>query len=314
MKKSFLLLAVAVAAITSCTNDEVLDLNKSANIAFDSFVNKNTRAVTQTTTAAISKFYVYGSFGTTSVFENKEVNKAGAVWEYTNPVAWTANEYKFAAYATTNSSTQLDSNSGDIAYDMASGSLTFTDYVANNGYDLVAAVASVNNTLLANNTVNLTFKHLLSKVQFKFTSGADVDGQTMEISDITFSVQPEGTCVFNGAAAATWTPGSAAAVQKTITGVTGIAKAAVWTSEDQIVIPNQELSTVKATFTATFKDASNNVVDTKEFANVSLALAGDAKWQPGYNYIYTATISSTTSFIEFAVSSVEGWVDSAVTF
>lgn len=306
MKKSFLLLAVAVAAITSCTNDEVLDLNKSANIAFDSFVNKNTRAVTQTTTAGISKFYVYGSFaGTTSVFENKEVNKVSDAWVYTNPVAWTANEYKFAAYATTNSSTQLTSG---IAYDMASGSLTFTDYVADNGHDLVAAVASVNNTSLANNTVNLTFKHLLSKVQFKFTSGADVDGQTMEISDITFSVQPEGTCEFNGAA--TWTPGSATPEVKTIPGKTGIAKAAVWTSEDQIVIPNQGLSTVKAAFTATFKDASNNVVNERVFANVPLALAGDAKWQPGYNYIYTATISSTTSYIKFDVTTVEGWVDS----
>ena len=147
MKKSLLLLGVAVAAITSCTNDEVLEMNPQTTISFDSHVNKGTRAVTQTTNADIEKIYVYGSYGETDVFTNVEVSKVGTDWTYTNPVAWTANNYKFAAYATANSSSKLTSN---ITYDKANGSLTFADYVANNANDLVASVASVNNTCLAN--------------------------------------------------------------------------------------------------------------------------------------------------------------------
>lgn len=305
MKKSLLVLGLAVAAFTSCSNDEVLDINKNTNITFDSFVNKGTRAVTQTTNADIAKIYVYGSYGDTDVFSNVEVTKGGTGWTYENPVAWTANNYKFAAYATANTSTKL---TGNISYDKASGSLTFSDYVPTNAYDLVAAVTSVNNTGLANETVNLTFKHLLAKVQFAFTNSADNDTYKMEISDIKFSVLPQGDCVFNGTPA--WTA-EGSATEKTIAGGAGIAKAAVWTSEDQIVVPNQDLATVKATFTATFKDASDNIVYTKKYENVSLSLDGaGSKWQSGYNYIYTASISSTTEYIKFNVSSVEGWADS----
>lgn len=311
MKKSLLVLGLAVVAFTSCSNDEVLDINKNTNITFDSFVNKGTRAVTQTTTAGIDKIYVYGSFGNTEVFSNKEVTKVGTDWTYENPVAWTANNYKFAAYATANTSTQLDNNN-NISYDKASGSLTFSDYVPTNANDLVAAVTSVDNTGLANQTVNLTFKHLLAKVQFAFTNSADNGTYTMEISDIKFSVLPQGDCVFNGTAA-TWTA-EGAATEMTIAGTTvedNVAEGTAWTSEDQIVVPNQDLSTVMATFTATFKDVSKNIVYTKKYENVSLSLDGEgSKWQAGYSYKYTGSISSTTEYIKFNVSAVEGWAES----
>lgn len=300
---------MAVAAFTSCTNDEVLDINKNTNITFDSFVNKSTRAVTQTTNADIAKIYVYGSYTnseseTTQVFDNVEVKNEGG-WKYENPVAWTANNYKFAAYATANESSKLTSN---IAFDKAAGTLTFSNYVPNNANDLVAAVASVNNTGLANETVNLTFKHLLAKVQFAFTNDADNDAYKMEISDIKFSVLPQGDCVFNGTPA--WTA-EGSATELTIAGTTNVAKGTAWTSEDQIVVPNQDLSTVKAAFTATFKDGDGNIVYTKPYTDVALALDGaGSKWQAGYSYKYTASISSTTEYIKFSVSSVEGWAES----
>jgi hypothetical protein len=75
MKKSLLLLGVAVAAITSCTNDEVLDINKNTNITFDGFINKGTRTVTSTTTGDLQKFYVFGNHGTTVDFNNVAVTK-----------------------------------------------------------------------------------------------------------------------------------------------------------------------------------------------------------------------------------------------
>lgn len=301
MKKNLLFLGMAVAALASCTNDEVFDINKSNKIQFDGFVNKDTRAVTNTD-GDITKFHVFGYYGTTNVFNNVAVSKDGATWSYTNPVAWTANQYQFGAYATKNESDQL------AAVAFADGKLTFTNYTAADANDLVAAVASVDNTGLTNATVGFTFKHLLSKVKFALTNGTD-KGYTMKVSNITFNVLPAGTCVYDGAAA--WTPSGSAASLSFAGTTANIAAAATFTSEDHIVIPSQALGEMKASFKVEFYDASDNKVDEKEYTNVALKLndAGTETWKPGYSYTYTATITSTTNYIQFAVTSVDTWTE-----
>lgn len=308
MKKSLFMLGLAVAAFTSCSNDELMEVNTNNVITFESHVNKGTRAVTNTTTDDLTTFYVFGSHGTTRVFDNVAVTKDGSNWDYTNHVAWTANSYKFAAYATTNASAQITP-----AYDNATGKLTFSDVAANDASDLVAATTTVDNTGLANAAVNLTFKHLLSKVQFVLTNNSS-ENYTMKISNITFSALKQGDCVFDGAAA--WTAEGTAEALSFAGTTTNIAKSAAFTSEDHIVIPNQDLANVKASFTVEFYDAADNKVYVKEYTaangskpdtRVSLALTGDAKWQPGYLYKYTGSITPTTSYIQFTVTEVEEW-------
>lgn len=299
MKKSLFMLGAAIVALSSCTQDEVLNVNENRVISFESHVNKSTRAVTNTTTADLEKFYVFGNHGGTLVFNNVAVTKSGSAWEYTNPVAWTANNYKFAAYATTNESAQLTPGYSD-------GVLTFSDYVPNDASDLVAAVATVDNTSLTNATVNFTFQHLLSKVQFVLTNNS-TENYTMKVGDITFSVLKQGDCVYNGTAA--WTAeGSAATL--TVAGTTAnIAKGAAFTSQDHIVVPNQALASVAASFKVEFYDASDNKVYEKQYSDVALKLIGDdsQKWAPGYLYQYTGSIAPTTSYITFNVTQVDGW-------
>ena len=302
MKKSLFMLGLAVAAMTSCSNDELMEVNTNNVITFESHVNKGTRAVTNTTSADLEKFYVFGSHGTTNVFDNVAVTNDGTGWDYTNHVAWTANTYKFAAYATTNASAEL----GSSAVNYADGALTFSDVAANDASDLVAATTTVDNTGLANAAVNLTFKHLLSKVQFVLKNNSS-ENYTMKVNNITFSVQKQGDCEFNGTA--TWTPEGATSSLTTAGTTANIAKGANFESEDHIVIPNQALNDVKASFKVEFYDASApaNKVYEKEYTNVALALTGGAKWQPGYLYKYTGTITPTTSYIKFTVTEVEGW-------
>ena len=81
MKKSLFMLGLAVAAMTSCSNDELMEVNTNNVITFESHVDKGTRAVTNTTTAELTKFYVFGSHGTTRVFDNVAVTKEGKVWK-----------------------------------------------------------------------------------------------------------------------------------------------------------------------------------------------------------------------------------------
>ena len=294
------MLGAAIVALSSCTQDEVLNVNENRVISFESHVNKSTRAVTDTETAKLEKFYVFGNHGATNVFNNVAVTKGVSGWEYTNPVAWTANDYKFAAYATTNVSDQLTPGYSD-------GVLTFSDYVPNDASDLVAAVANVDNTSLTNATVNFTFQHLLSKVQFVLTNNS-TEAYTMKVGPITFSVLKQGDCVYNNGTA-TWTAeGSPATL--TVAGTTAnIAKGAAFTSQDHIVVPNQALASVAASFKVEFYDASDNKVYEKQYTDVALKLIADdsQKWAPGYLYQYTGSIAPTTSNITFSVTQVDAW-------
>ena len=118
MKKMLLVLGVAAAAMTSCTSDEVLEVNPTATIQFESFVNKGTRATTDVTNPVINegvyssglkKFSVYGScdgapltmfVGTEVAWVDKDDDTAGR-WTYNNGTHanWTGGGYYFAAYA-----------------------------------------------------------------------------------------------------------------------------------------------------------------------------------------------------------------------
>ena len=79
MKKSLFVLGVAVAALASCTNEEVTEVAQNRVIGFNSFVNNNTKAVTVVNSLANSEFYVFGMYDadqTTwgkTVFSNRSV-------------------------------------------------------------------------------------------------------------------------------------------------------------------------------------------------------------------------------------------------
>ena len=84
MKKMLLVLGVAAAAMTSCTSDELIEVNQSSLIKFEPFVNKGTRSVTDTD-GRITKFYVYGCHTEGSVvsdFVNVPVTKSNSEWGY----------------------------------------------------------------------------------------------------------------------------------------------------------------------------------------------------------------------------------------
>lgn len=322
MKKSFLMLGLAVAAMTSCTNDEVVEVNQSNLIKFESFVNKGTRAVTETTDANFAKFYVFGYYGTTNVFDNVAVTKSNSsttdgkyIWETstTDQKEWTANTYQFGAYATKNTSDELENG-----VSFANGQLTFTDYEAKDADDLVAAVAEVNNASLTNPYVDLTFKHLLSKVKFTFKNvGVQDKDYTMEVSNIVVNgILPQGTCTYstNGAS---WQAGGTASTDglSYVGTTTNISKDSSYESEEHHIIP-QTLASITATFTVKFYDGDNALVDEITYSGISLDGDGQtsviSKWESGYIYNYTANLPADPAVIKFTAS-VEEWTDKEVT-
>lgn len=315
MKKSLWMLGLAVAAMTSCTNDEVVEVNQNNLIKFESFVNKGTRAVTETTTAGLSQFYVFGYYGANSnVLNNILVTKAGG---YKTTVPWTSGQtYQFAAYATKNESAKLDDAS------FTNGVLKFSSFSVSDDNDLViATVAGYTNVT----TVPLTFRHKLSKVKFTLKNASD-DGLFMTVSDIKFSLKQTGD--YDSSSANEWTVSTdAQSVELTFAGTADNtylpaeddnntdADETTFTTEEHLVLP-QQLGNIKATFTASFYDANYSLVQTVEYKDVVLKgepiddNTTNTYWKPNYVYNYTASLPVTPTYIDFSVSSVEGWTDS----
>lgn len=155
MKKNLFLLGLAVAAMTSCTNDEVVEVNQSTQkaIEFESFVNKTTRAITETTApgqnvlTGLQKFYVYGYYNgdTQAITEfdgwtvtRKEVTEnqvTSLLWEYTVPSGktqpyWTNNNYYFAAVAQGNNEEKVENVTfGPVTVTADDGTETTTEGV-----------------------------------------------------------------------------------------------------------------------------------------------------------------------------------------
>lgn len=321
MKKNLLLLGLAVAAMTSCTNEEVLsELQESPKaISFDSFVNKATRAVTPTD-ANISKFYAYAYYGTDqTVFNGEKVTKSDSKWGYTHTAYWTQNVYQFAAYA--------DGNNGDSLTNVAFADekLTISSYTVSDAKDLVADVIKKDNSNfgVAAQDVQFTFEHLLTKVKFNIINTSP--DYKMKITALTVTGAKATGKVDVTANGAVWT-GDANASAVTYTPVAASADAYIAkydnnsaackvSSEEMFVMP-QNLANVKFSITATFYDDNNQVVATKTFTDAAFAgkkrTDNDAKeaveaWAPGTSYEYTLSLPVAARPIVFGNPGIDEW-------
>lgn len=224
MKKKLWMLGAAVAALTSCTQSEVVDVPvlESKPIGFDTYVDKSTRAANHNlgdvTTSNISMFHVFGysikydtnkqySGNWTEVFENVPVERKDGVWSYVTDEQglkyWDKDKtYRFAAYANGNE-TEGDVSATNITNTVtynpqyvASATdnsnpimdyLEFPNYEAGNK-DLVAAIfgdVDTNTGLPVDGySVDFRFRHMLSKIFIDFALISELDYSNIVISDI----------------------------------------------------------------------------------------------------------------------------------
>lgn len=341
MKKSFLMLGVAAMALASCTQNEVVEYADSRAIQFDTFVNNNTRAEgVEVTATNIEDFWVYGAYNNTSwvpAFTNVQVERSGS----NSPYTWTPKElaywvasksYNFAAYA--DGKTGLEDGS-TVEYEAASNKLTFTNYSAGQN-DLVATTVSGESWggTGTPGTVDLTFKHMLSKVIFTFKTKASKD-YTMKVTNL----QIDDTAI--QAATGTLTGTTISWPESGTNGVYTYDEIADYadgtqgadgyfskTSVARYVIP-QANTALTASFTVSVYDASSAEAPLyeKDFSNISLNYHGEegtnGEWTEGMVYNYIATINpdqvdpnNNTKPIVFTVTTVDEWdpaTDSSLT-
>lgn len=291
MKTNLFLLGMAVAALSSCTNEEVTDVAQNRAIKFNQFVENNTRVVQEV--ESLSNFYVFGKFGDakgnydTQIFNNEL---------QTTSYYWVADKnYIFGAYANGDGG-QL--NSSEVSFKANDGILTFSNYTPDDAKDLVAVISENVECKDAVNQgpVNLNFRHMLSQVKFTFKT-TDGDKYTLRISDLKFKALQTATCTYTkDNNIIEWTGSiNNDYSYSDIADVADGAKNYTVSSESKLVIPQNNTNQLKVTFTATITDAGlNKEANFEATLGVAENIAGtsDANtWMPGYRYNYTVTIN-----------------------
>ncbi len=198
MKRKIFYFAVSALALSACTSEDVIeDISQTRNvISFENVVNKPSRAE-DITTNNLSQFNVFGfytspgdEFTAHEIFDDILVKKSGTDWKYTSnddSLRYWINKAKYYFYAyNCGNADKLSSEYGSFTLDMSNtNKLTAADRVLkidnyrcdnSHQHDLIYASNTGENfggilgTDNANNPVALRFKHILTKVNARFTS------------------------------------------------------------------------------------------------------------------------------------------------
>lgn len=324
MKKSLFLLGATAAMLSSCSNQEVMDVADYANqpIKFSTYVNKNTRT-SDVTNDSFSKFWVFAQNKAASsaewadVFINVQVNKIGDQnWQPVNVYYWEKDkEFRFAGYA--NGENQLENtivsyNAGSTDDNSSTGLLTFKEYSTDGKNDLVAAMGNENNYTWDGSTgdapaVEMTFRHMLSKLTFTFKTQM-ANTYTVEVNNLrienattkstgTYHKDNNGTIKWNSDGLSNYTGTYTFENIPNVT--TDAANEQGYFSQmcaPLYVIP-QSCGTLKVNFTVNVKNKAgervgeqNFVADLKYTQSSAETTLQENTWTAGYHYNYTAEL------------------------
>jgi hypothetical protein len=268
MKKLFISM-LAVAALASCSQEDVIVADKGDLIGFNSFVENATRADYSTTD--INTINVYGTVNNVLIYDHTPVTRpseeAGVGynqnWKCGVTQYWIEGaNYKFAAL--------VDVPKEDIDFDDYDMPASFT-YTADGTTDVLYDYYATKGKEKGQNTiVPFTFKHLLAKAHFTVTNNTGNIDYTYSIRDVKVTgTRPDGTytvyTVDEGTGA--WTSDSATTSTYTeFASISNVAKGTPKSNADLLLIPEVSVGVsftvaieVKGTEIATYNYSKDNV-------------------------------------------------------
>ena len=163
-EKSFLLGAIAVAALASCSNDDVVDVNKGEGISFRASLDKALTRANVTNLQNLQAFNVTAIGNGATYFTNLGVTSTdnGANWTTASTYYWPGYELTFFAYAP-------QSSAGAVSIDNTAKKITGfspAQSVAEQK-DLVVSYNKGDKTNNEGTGVAMNFKHALSQIEVK---------------------------------------------------------------------------------------------------------------------------------------------------
>lgn len=341
MRKSILLLAAA-AALASCTQSEVLEVAENRAISFDPFVGKATRAATEIVDpntgsgTKLTTFWVFGRYGESSsattydevVYTNAEVDVTSShtnVSPTDNIQYWVpGKKYMFAAYSDGNNQIQPTGGGATVSFGN-DGHIEIGNYQAGTN-DLILATAdkTIETSIQSDpGAVQLTFKHLLSQVKFKFDCTAFPTDYKLVISDLQIENVPNKATYSYVTNDYVWTgiaTGDGNVGTLSFSNIAEFNKAQTQTSDANFVIPQAYTENVNGNLTATFKvtvkdNHGSNIVSDQSLTTTALLVSSEnvTQWQAGYRYQYNIKLTPENVGgmypIQFTVVDVEDWQD-----
>ena len=322
MKKSYLMMAAAVAMLTACSQTDVLNeaqvQDEAQAIGFSTYSNKVTRAIADTDLEKYHETFGVWAYKTyegtdTSIMANYQVNKPAVgdeTWVYAGVGEqklkyWDKRaSYTFCAYAPYAAGVTIDKTSKVISIPegeyAANENLqaTFSETLNTNDFSgtgasrltestdwMVADVISRNvkeNALVVEN-----FRHTMSKLIVCFKTEDDfADAITLNSVSVN---NVRGTGSYNSATG--WAVAGAA---KSISGLTGeIVKGKTYYSMEYLLIPSNDAPNFSVNYTI-----NGDTYDVK-----SEAITGINRFDA--NTVYTLTVSISADPIEFDATVVD---------
>ncbi len=334
MKKSLVLLtAVTALALTSCSNDEVIDSQAPMAIGFDSFVGKTTRA-TDASKTNMQYINVYGYIGDATpakIFDGTQVKNGNNAWTYSplqywiagknyfftavgSPVAQVNRKYSYTWVGDADLPRTTDNFHG-------TGTIAMDNAAANGNEDVVYAYATKTtpDAITADpGKVDFEFHHALSRVKFTFRNAMESSSYSINVKDVSIVNAFSNGNMTLGVQSPEWTNQSGPATLKMdnnnfITkGPAALGNDVV--SATKFIIPGT--CTLKISFTV---DLMVNGIVVATYNHTSQPLtAEDMAFVPGHSYNFVASLNpknidpDNQMFpIEFNVTSVDVWEEEA---
>ena len=317
--KKILFAAVAVMAMAACSNEDVISRPALPVIGFDNaFVENSTRANDLTKTN-LQDFGVYGTVAkggnTALIFDNTKVYKSGDIFKYDVPQYWiAAANYTFTAIA--------PYTDAEWSYDPATTTLSFDNAAAAAEQDVLFAYAAKTtaDVLSAQNTqpVAFTFKHILSKIAFKFENTFTDGNTSLSIYNVKINnTAKKGTMAINAGVDQAWAdaedlvvPFGTQSAKVDLNEDAAIGNGANLVVDHQYIIPaNREYVITfdvdlyqAGVYLATYKHEIKETINFAKNGNYSL----NVKLSPE-----NVNPSAQLYPIEFTVDAVTGWTEPA---
>ena len=290
--KKFFIAIVALAAAVSCSNDDIISIDRQAIGFGNPFVNNSVRADYSAST--IKQFNVYGTVNNVALFGGDGAvvssnNKAyGVAWDCKETEYWIPGaNYVFEAVV-----------DGAIS----GGKITFNvgDDVDNDGVsDLLYATETVTNAAADQGVVKFNFSHLLSKVGFKFTNGVTANAAyTFNVTGVSFTGHDTiGTYTISTGAWDETVSASSAALSFGAAGA--VAATAVNAPTTHQIIPGEQTLAVTVTY-----DIVYNGTTVKTGVEVKKSLTHD--FAKGNVYTIVVELPAPGQPIQFSVEETNG--------
>lgn len=193
MKKT-LFAVLAITAMASCSNEEIVEATSKEAIAFDNaFVDNSTRAYdpSYTNDNLFAGFNVYGFVEKASLFDGTlcqgDAADGNTVWGYQGTQYWIPGaNYNFCAVAPATVGTTTANWTKTACSVTDAGAINTTLSFTNNGTQdlLYAEHEQIQGQLTGNSKVDFTFRHLLSRVKFTFKNSYNATGATLKVRNI----------------------------------------------------------------------------------------------------------------------------------